>query len=138
MYKKILAASVFALSCSLVQPSAFACHAHHHINVEKLAKKLALTDEQQTKIKTIVVQSHENLVKSQNALRAIIIETDKEFVADAMNDKKINDFVNQETPIMAEMAKIHLKERLEISKILTNDQKAKFVNMLIKKHEKNA
>ncbi len=138
MYKKILAASALVLSFNLVQSNAFACHSSDHMKIKNLAKELGLTEEQKVKVKAIVIKAHEDLARPKAALKTLIVQSDEQFASNTMDSDKIDAIVKQEAPIMAEIVKIHLQERLDISKTLTDTQKAKFVEILVKKHEKKS
>lgn len=137
MYKKILSLSVLALSFNLAHSTiAFAhkghCDAHAY---RQQIEKLDLTNDQKTKIKDIVVKTDEALMRDRAELKTLHKEANEEFVANTMDDSKIDKIVDKKLPIIGDMMKLRMKERLAISQVLTDAQKAKIAQMIAKHAE---
>ncbi len=128
--KKHLSLAAVALSFLLVQaPAAFA-DSHdtwdQSKKVNKIAEKLSLTAEQKTKIKDIIKKASDDIKPKKDELKKISKEIDQDFKSNTLTESKIDSYVDQKQPLIGEIMKIRLTERLQISQVLTDAQKAKW------------
>ncbi len=140
MYKKILSLSVLALSFNLAQSTEAFAHKGHCYDkhgYRHQIEKLDLTNDQKVKIKEIIIKTDEVIMRDHAELKALHKETNEEFIANTMTDAKIDQIVDKKLPIIGDMMKARLKERLAISQVLTDAQKEKIAQMIAKHAEED-
>jgi len=136
MNTKLLSFSALALSLSLSQTSvAFAEHTVKCFDgqrLEKAIKKLDLSADQKTKIEAICEKAKADIIAQRETFRAAHMEVNEAFKSNSMTEDKMDSFVSKEEKIVGAMIKIRMMERLDINNVLTDDQKAKVADMMIK------
>lgn len=141
MNKKLMTFSALALSLSLSQaPLVYAEHTTDCFNgekIHKMVKKLNLTSDQQTKIKAIIDRAHTEMQTKHKELAALRVDVNNAFHTNAMTESKMDGLVSQEQQVMGAMLKIRMMERLDITNVLTDEQKAKLSDHMIKWEEKH-
>lgn len=137
MNKKLMSLSALALSLSLAQaPLAFADHGKGRFGggqkMSQVVSQLDLSADQKVKIKAICDKAKSERKAKHQELRAVRMQINQAFGSNSVTESKIDEFATQEQQIMGEIVKIRLTERLEVSKVLTDEQKAKMADMLAK------
>ena len=142
---KCMSLSALALSLSLCQTSAAFASDHDRMKcldgggkkIHKLIDKLDLTSDQKAKIKDIAEKAKTVEMSKQDELRAIHMQVNDAFQSNSVNETKIDGFVSQEQQVIGAMIKVRMMERLDISNVLTDEQKTKLSDMMKKWKEKH-
>lgn len=105
--------------------------------LEKIVEKLHLTAEQKTKIKVIREKAHQDIRAKFQELGALRLQINQLVVAPSVDDKKLDDVVNQQKDIWGSIIKLKVQEKRDIGDVLTAEQKVTFSDMLVKFEEKH-
>lgn len=136
MIKKLVHPFAIALAFLLFQsPAALANHCgcmHGHM-MHGMIEKLDLTKEQKDKIKDIMDKSRSAVKNKRDEMHDIRMSINEAYANDSMTKDKIDEFVKKEEKIVGAMLKMRMMDRLEISKVLTKEQREK-LNVMAKKH----
>jgi Spy/CpxP family protein refolding chaperone len=128
--KRLIALSTLILSCSLTQiPVAFAGDWGHQCHIEKLAHKLHLTTEQNSKVKAIITESRKKLEPIHQQMKAIKEKLEQAFIAGNLSGFKERALVREEKDLIDTAIDIRLHESEEISNVLTVKQRTELVNL---------
>lgn len=142
MNKKMIWLSALVVSMSLSQAT-FACGCHgsdlpdykHH---EKMIDKLDLTADQSAKIKSIRAHAKEDVMPKLKEMRANRKALNDLANQPALDEDKVNKLIDQQEKLGAEIAKIRVHARHEISLILNEKQKSKLQEMRAKWEKKHS
>lgn len=107
-------------------------------------EKLNLTAEQKDKIKAIKEKAHEAMKSKHEEMHNLMMMINASYKDGSMNEAKVDEYANKKMHIIGAVIKTRMMERLEISKILTPEQKEKLSQMIhealehhMKKHPKS-
>jgi Spy/CpxP family protein refolding chaperone len=129
--KKILTISALMLSLVFVQaPAAIAGEAHwgRGCPVEKITHKLNLNTEQKVKVKAILAETRKKIKPIHEKIKALRPQTQKAFIA---GDKaKQSELANDKKELVDSIMDIREEEQEDISAVLTEAQRAKFVKLM--------
>lgn len=98
-------------------------------------RSLGLTEEQQAKVREIVMASKERLRPQMDSLRANRENLEKVTAGGSFDEKTISDIANQSGQIIAEMIVERERAKSQIYAILTDEQRAKLAEMKKQREE---
>lgn len=142
MSKKLIWISAFTLALFLGQPS-FA-HCHHkqcdekHQQLDKLATELNLTPEQQAKVNALKEQGHADMKANLTQLKALRGQIGDLVKANKIDEAKLDSLVEQINKIRGSMLKNRILMQHQMYSLLTEQQKAKFLELKKKWDEKHS
>lgn len=99
------------------------------MNVDVLKKQLKLTDEQAAKIKTLVAEHKKDMLAQKENLAPKEIKLKRLMLEDAVNLDEVQSLVMEIAKIKGEMHFAMIKNRVEINKVLTAEQREKLKGM---------
>ncbi len=133
MSKKFIWLSVIALVLTLGQPS-FACsgdskHCDAHQKFDKLAQDLNLTADQKAKISAFKEKARASFKANYAQLRALRSQVNTLVKADKIDEAKLDSLVEQINKIRGSMLKNRIMMQHEMYSLLSDKQKAKFLEL---------
>ena len=135
MSKKLIWISAFTLALFLGQPS-FAQEKHQQL--DKLAAELNLTSEQQAKVKALKEQGYADMKANLTQLKALRGQIGDLVKADKIDEAKLDSLVEQINKIRGSMLKSRILMQHQMYSLLTEQQKAKFLELKKKWDEKHS
>ena len=109
-------------------------HGRRGFDIDRMAEKLNLNDEQRASMQTIVEQSKPEI----SALREKMRENRKLLKELAhkspFNEAEVRKLANAQGDLKAEMIVLRMQQRSKISEVLTEEQRAQMKEMREKKH----
>lgn len=132
----IVAAAFIFASGQAAQAGHCSCDKIAH-KMHKIIDKLNLTSEQKEKIKSIRDKAHTVIKGKHDEMKSIEIMVNAAYKDGSMTEAKIDEYTNKKVQVIGAVIKTRMMERLEISNILTTEQKQeidKIANNWLKKH----
>jgi Spy/CpxP family protein refolding chaperone len=105
------------------------CGMMGNMNIDVLKKQLKLTDEQTAKIKTLITDHKKEMLTQKEVLAPQEIKLQRILMEEPVNLDEVKSLVMEISKVRGEMHFAMIKNRLEVEKILTPEQREKFKNM---------
>lgn len=93
-----------------------------------LIKLLKLTDEQAKKVKDLKLELEKNNIDLRSEIQKNRIDLKKLMSSKELDSKKILELTNKNSELQAKIKENHVKNLIEINKLLTEEQKEIFAN----------
>lgn len=100
-------------------------------SVDQMVKYLKLSDDQIERITRIREDTEKNLIKYRAELRVLRIELRSELRKNVPDEKKVNAKIDELTDRHKKILKTQINLRLDMNKILTDDQRNQFRKLMI-------
>ena len=98
-------------------------------NVERMANKLDLTDDQRTQIEAIAEESREQMSDQRNKLQANLEQLRELMQQSPFNEAEVRNIADAQGDLKADMIVLRAQQRTKINAVLTDDQHAQLEKM---------
>ncbi|PJA95660.1 MAG: hypothetical protein CO129_10590 [Ignavibacteriales bacterium CG_4_9_14_3_um_filter_34_10] len=128
MKKMFLFVIVFGLTISNITAQHPGMKQNLNQRHETLIKMLKLTDEQTQKFSDLRFEAEKKNIDLRSEIQKNRLDLQKLMSAKELDSKKILELTNRNSELQAKIKEAHVKNLIEMNKLLTNEQKEIFAN----------